>query len=238
MTRPGTRALHVLSAGAAKGIVGALAEPFERGTGAGIDATFNAAATIREQLLAGSPCDVLISTAPMLAALAASGRVDVASVAVIGGVPTGIAVPDGSPLPRVADGEELRTCLLRASALYCPDTERATAGIHFVHVLETLRIRDQVAAKLHAFPNGARAMAAMAEDARTKPGAVGCTQVTEILYTPGVMLVAPLPSPFALTTVYAAAVATGADAAGLAREFIAMLTGPATRALRRASGFE
>ncbi len=129
-------------------------------------------------------------------------------------------------------------CLLDASALYCPDIERATAGLHFIRVLETLGIRDRVAAKLHPHPNGARAMAAMAEDARSNPGAVGCTQVTEILYTPGVTLVAPLPVPFALTTVYAAAASSSAESADAARRFIAMLTGAATRALRRSGGFD
>lgn len=238
MTPPGARPLDVLSAGAAKGIVGALAGSFERATGAGIVATFDAVGAIRERLLEGSACDVLISTAPMLEALAASGEVDGSSTAVIGRVATGIAVPGGAPLPRVADSEELRACLLDASALYCPDTARATAGVHFARVLDALRIRDEVASKLRAYPNGARAMAAMAEEARDTPaGAVGCTQVTEILYTPGVTLVAPLPAPFALATLYSAAVASRARDPGRARALVAMLTGPSALALRIAGGF-
>lgn len=239
MTSPGVRPVDVLSAGAAKGIVGAIAGSFERATGAGIAAIFDAAGAIRERLLAGSACDVLISTAPMLAALAVSGGIDGSSVAPIGRVATGIAVPEGAPMPHVADREALRACLLDASALYCPDTGRATAGIHFAHVIDALRIRDEVASKLHAYPNGARAMAAMAADARDQPaGAVGCTQVTEILYTPGVTLVAPLPAPFALATLYSAAVASRAQDPDRARAFVAMLTGPSALALRTAGGFE
>ena len=42
----------------------------------------------------------------------------------------------------------------------------------------------------------------------TGPGAVGCTQVTEILYTPGVDLVGPLPAEFTLATMYSVAVGT------------------------------
>jgi len=235
----GVRPVDVLSAGAAKGIVGAIAGSFERATGAGIAAIFDAAGAIRERLQAGSACDVLISTAPMLEALAASGGVDGSSVALIGRVATGIAVPEGAPMPRVGNLEELCACLLGASALYCPDTARATAGIHFVDVLDALRIRDEVASKLHAYPSGAHAMAAMAADARDAPaGAVGCTQVTEILYTPGVTLVGPLPPPFALATLYSAAVASRAQDPDRARTFVAMLTGPSALALRSAGGFE
>ena len=67
---------------------------------------------------------------------------------------------------------------------------------------------------------------------------IGCTQVTEILYTPGVELVAPLPARFELATVYTAAVSARAADAGLAGQFISLLTGADSAALRARSGFE
>jgi molybdate transport system substrate-binding protein len=69
------RDLVVLSAGAAKGLVEALAGEFRQATGAGVDGTFGAVGTIREQFLGPGGCDVLILTAAMLDALAADGRV-------------------------------------------------------------------------------------------------------------------------------------------------------------------
>ena len=73
------------------------------------------------------------------------------------------------------------------------------------------------------------------------PAAIGCTQASEILYTPGVALVGPLPEPFALTTDYraavAVAVAVASDRASAAREFCATLGGSQWRALRQRSGF-
>ena len=68
-------------------------------------------------------------------------------------------------------------------------------------------------------------------------GAIGCTQVTEILYTPGVVLVAPLPAPFALATVYSVAVSADSMASAPARAFAALLTGDAAIGLRRSAGF-
>ena len=239
MSEAAPYALQLLSAGAAKGVVQALAASFERETGATLAATFDAAGTIRDLFLGGAPCDVLILPAPMLDALAAQGKIEPASIAPLGDVPTGIAVPSGEPAASVAGVDGLREVLAGASALYCPDVERATAGIHFVGVLKKLGIHERVAARLKPYANGATAMAAMAKaEPIGHSGAVGCTQVTEILYTPGVTLVATLPDEVALTTTYSAAVSRGAGNAELARRFASLLTGTGTLELRRAGGFE
>jgi molybdate transport system substrate-binding protein len=225
--------LHVLSAGAAAAVVLALAETL-RDT-LGVFPTFDAAGSIRARFIAGEPCDVLILPAAMQDALVADRLVEHGSVASLGRAATGIAVRDGEPLPPIADAAGLRASLAAATALYCPDTERATAGIHFVGVLRELGIHDRVAPKIHAFANGARAMAALA--AGGSRGAIGCTQATEILCTPGVTLVGPLPAPFGLTTDYAAAVSAASAQPGHARDFVARLTGRDARKLREASGF-
>ena len=227
--------LHLLSAGAAKGLIEALAPDFEARSGVRIDATFDAAGSIRDAFTGGAPCDVVILPAPMLDGLAAAGRVDVASVAALGAVPTGVAVAHGDPLPAIGVAQALRAALVAATALYCPDTVRATAGIHFDGVLRALGIHEPSQPKLRSYPNGARAMAALA--ANGARGALGCTQVTEILYTPGVTLVGPLPPPFELTTVYSVAVARTAADPRAAHALAARLTASDTEAVRRTGGF-
>ena len=59
--------------------------------------------------------------------------------------------------------------------------------------------------------------------------AIGCTQATEIRYTPGLALVAPLPPPFDLATVYSAALTTNAADSEAAAKFIALLGADASR---------
>jgi molybdate transport system substrate-binding protein len=71
-----------------------------------------------------------------------------------------------------------------------------------------------------------------------EPGLIGCTQVTEILYTPGVNLVAALPKEFELATVYTAAVCTKSAHPDLARDLVAVLSGEGSAELRRRGGFE
>ena len=230
-----TEPLRVLSAGAAKAVVTALASSFHDMAGVAVTATFDAAGTIRAHLLAGEPCDVVILPQSMLQALARDGRVARESVATLGRVPTGIAIPHGAEPPAIGDAVSLRGTLEQASALFCPDLERATAGIHFLRMLHELRIHDRVASRIRAHPNGAAAMAAMA--AAGDRAAVGCTQASEILYTPGVALVGPLPEPFALATDYSGAVVAASDRASAAGEFCELLGGSQSRDLRRRSGF-
>lgn len=235
MTERRAEPLRVLSAGAAKGVVQALAGTFEGETGIRVEATFDSAGVTRDAFIGGAACDIVILPAAMQDTLASQGRIDAGSIAALGRVPTGVAVASGDPSPAVADADALCASLVAATALYCPDTMRATAGIHFAGVLRTLGIYEASMSKLRRYPNGARAMEALAENG--PQGAIGCTQITEILYTPRVVLVAPLPAPFELATTYAVAVSSSAASSRSARVFAARLAGPETQALRRAGGF-
>ena len=225
----------ILCAGAVQGIVKALQARFERETGATLQMRFGAVGAMKEALLAGEPCDVMIVTDAMVVALQSAGDLGVMPRAPLGRVRTGIAVRSGEPLPGIASPEQLKAALLAASAVYFPDPQRATAGIHFASVLAQLGIADDLAARSRTFPNGATAMR---ELAASGPGAIGCTQITEILYTPGIALVGPLPDAFELATVYTAALAARAAQPMLAQRFIDLLAGPATRAMRAEGGFE
>ena len=69
-------------------------------------------------------------------------------------------------------------------------------------------------------------------------GAIGCTQVTEILYTPGVTLVDVLPPEFELATVYTAAVCTGSAAPDAARALVALLASDEAASIRTGGGFD
>jgi molybdate transport system substrate-binding protein len=228
-------ALAVLSAGAAKGVVDAMTPDFGQAEGVSIAGTFGAVGTIRERFLAGEACDVLILTDAMLDELARAGSVMADTRGSLGDVPTGIAVRHGDPHPAIGDANALRASLARASAWYCPDTARATAGIHFLRSVRALGLDALAADRIRAYPSGAVAMQALAQPGAA--GALGCTQVTEILYTPGVDLVGVLPAPFALATPYGVAVNAHAHHPELARRFARLLSGEHSREVRTRGGF-
>jgi molybdate transport system substrate-binding protein len=228
--------LHVLSGGAAQGVVAALSGEFQATTGYAIDGTFGAVGAMKEKLLAGAPADVLILTRALIDELADAGQVDPGTRADLGPVRTGVAVRAGDSTPDVSTPEALRTALRGAGAIFFPDPQRATAGIHFARVLETLGIAAEIAGRLSTHPNGATAMRALAKATGERP--IGITQITEILNTAGVTLVAPLPREFELATVYTAAVCTRAAAPDAARRLVALLSAGETLVVRVRAGFE
>jgi hypothetical protein len=136
-------------------------------------------------------------------------------------VQTAIAVPAQASAPPIGDAEALKSTLLAATALYFPDATLSTAGAHVAAMLAQLGLRDAMASRLRMFANGATAMRELV--AAADDGAVGCTQATEIVATPGLKLVGALPAPFALATVYSAALASAAGDGDAARRFIEAL---------------
>lgn len=229
------KTLRLLSGGAARGLVESLRPAFETETACRIEGAFGAVGAMRAKLLDGEAADVLILTQSLIAELDRTGHLVSGSGADIGGVETAIAVRQGDPMPRVADAAALRAALLAADAIYLPDPDQATAGIHFAKVLRDLAIWDEVTARLGPFPNGAAAMQALAAADCARP--IGCTQATEILAVPGVVVAASLPRGHDLTTVYTAAVARNAPAPAIAARLIARLTDDAARNSRKQAGF-
>lgn len=227
--------LDLLSGGAARGLVDALRAGFTAATGCELRATFSAVGAMHEKLLAGTPCDVVILTATLIESLAHDGHVEAASVATLGAVPTGVAVRAGEAFPDLSSGEALRVALLASPAIFVPDTVRSTAGIHVLRMLRTLGIDAEVAARMRTYPNGATAMRELAQCGESN--AIGITQVSEIISTPGVALVGELPSGFGLAAVYAAAACIGARERELARRFVALLASPDAAAARERAGF-
>jgi len=228
--------LHLLSGGAARGLVTTLQDRFFAQSGLAIEGRFEAVGKMKEQLLAGAPCDVVILTSALITQLTESCDVTSGSARPLGLVKTGIALKAGATLPPLATVAQFRQALLAAGAIYFPDPEKATAGIHFMKVMRLLGVDTDMAGRLHPHPNGAATMQALAQS--SEPNAIGCTQVTEILYATGVQLAANLPAEFELATVYTAAVSSRAVQPRAAAALIDLLTSEEAAGLRSAGGFE
>lgn len=228
--------IDLLSGGAAKGLVSAVQARFLAQTGFGITGSFNAVGMMKDQLLAGAACDVVILTESLIRQLGADGHVVVGSEQPLGLVKTGIAVKEGAASPPLANADQLRSALESATAIYFPDPVKATAGIHFMKVLRELGIDTTLAGRLRPCANGAAAMQALSQ--AKDPGAIGCTQVSEIVFAPGVQLAGNLPKAFELATVYSAAVCTRAAHPQAGAALIELLTSQEAAGLRSAGGFE
>jgi molybdate transport system substrate-binding protein len=225
--------LNILSGGAAQGLVGSLATAFKEKTGFDIAGEFGAVGAMADKLRAGVPTDVIILTSALVAKLADEKLVAAATIADVGIVETALAVRATDSLVAVTDAAGLRDALLASDAIFMPDTKTSTAGIHVAKILAQLGIADDVAGRLKIHPNGATAMKHLAASDAKRP--IGCTQVTEIISTPGVTLSGSLPPGCGLSTIYTAAVTANAASPGQAGILIGLLT--TERAVRVRAGF-
>ena len=227
--------LNILSGGAAQGLVGSLAPAFKAQTGFDIAGEFGAVGVMADKLRKGTPADIVILTAALVAKLAEEKLVVAASIADVGLVETALAVRTGDPQAAVKDAADLREALLASDAIFVPDTKASTAGIHVANVLQQLGIADEVAARLRIFPNGATAMRELAASEARRP--IGCTQSTEIISTKGVTLSGSLPPGCELATMYTAGITTAAAHPQQAQNLIDLLTGAGQHEQRKRAGF-
>jgi molybdate transport system substrate-binding protein len=227
--------LSILSGGAAHGLVAALSGAFTSASKLTLDGTYGAVGAMRSKLEGGHPTDVVILTSAIVRELAAKGTVLFDSVTDIGAVETAIATRAGDPVPAVGDAEALSLALIGADGIYVPDLTQSTAGLHVAAVLEKLGITQAVASRVRMYPNGQTAMRAMAASKDVRP--IGCTQVTEIVSTPGVALIKPLPEGYGLATMYTAGVVAASKNPAAARQLIASLSNASNAEVRRTCGF-
>ena len=227
--------LKILSGGAAQGLVASLAPAFKEQTGLAIEGEFGAVGAMAGKLRGGTPADIVILTAKIIADLAAENLVVPASITDVGLVETAIAVRTGDAKVTINDAASLRAALLAADAIFVPDTKASTAGIHVAKVLQQLGIVEEVTDRLKIFPNGATAMRQLAASDAIRP--IGCTQSTEILNTADVVISGSLPKGCELATMYTAAVTTMAADPGHARDLIELLSGADQVKLRERAGF-
>lgn len=228
--------LSILSGGAAFGLIEGIKEQFQQEASCGITGEFGAVGLMKDKLLAGQDCDVVILSRKLIDELLQSGHLDPESVRDLGIVSTGIGIKAGqTPMP-VGTSDELRQALLGAGNIMVPHMTQSTAGIHMKKVFNTLEVFPDIESKILEYPNGATAMKALA--ASSGESNIGCTQITEILYTPGVQAIGVLPPGCELDTIYSVAIPKCAPQKALATRLVDLLSDNALDEFKSANGFK
>jgi len=228
--------IRILSAGAAQAVVEKISESYTRDTGYEVKGEFSAVGAIKQRVLDGAAADVILLTAVLIDELISAGQVVAGTRADLGKVGTGVAVRAGTPPLDVSNAQSLRSSLLAATRIVCPDPAVATAGKVVMQALERMGISGQAKPKLQYFPNGYAAMKWLAESRGRNE--VGITQITEILANNGVTYAGPLPGDLQSKTVYSAGVAARAAEATAGRGFISRLTSAAAKDVLATAGYE
>jgi molybdate transport system substrate-binding protein len=225
--------VRVLTAGAMKETILALAPDFERATGHKVMLDNDTAGALSRRIEGGEAVDLAVITAPVVDGLIgkgklAPGRIDLATVGI------GVAVKAGAPLPDISSLDAFKRLLLAAKSIAQVDpASGGTSGIYLVGLYERLGIADQIKPKLVFVRGGSSAPLVAKGEAE-----IAIQQISEIIAVPGVAFAGPLPTEIQNTTTYSAALGAHAKERDAANALIALLRGPQAASLLRAKGMK
>jgi molybdate transport system substrate-binding protein len=226
--------ISVLTAGAFKQIVVAMAPEFEKQTGNKLVIANDTVGALAKRIEGGEPFDVTVLSPAAVDALIRAGKVVAGSRVDIARVGVGVMVKEGAPKPDIGTVEAFKHAVLAAkSVAYIDPASGGSSGIYVAKLLQQLGIADQVAPKAKLKDGGYVADLIVSGDAE-----LGIHQISEIVPVKGVTLVGPLPKEIENYTTYAAGVSAAAKDADGARALVKFLTGPQAAALLKSKGME
>ena len=179
--------IRLFGAIAVRPAVLALISQFETATGFTVAAKWELNPTVKKQIEAGEPFDLVIINPNLVQDLTALGKVKAGSQVAFGRIAMGVAAKAGSRPLDIGSVEAFEHALKSARSIAY--ASEGTSGGYFSGLLERLGIADEVKPKLVAIPGGQTAPAVGRGEAE-----LGVVPVTSILAAaPEVMLVGQFP---------------------------------------------
>ena len=210
--------VKIYAAAAVKTSLTAIAAEYERTTGNTVTVVFDSAGATQRNFLADPEAVLLITTPARIEQAESEGALQDGTSIVLG---TTVAVPPGSAKPDISSAEQLKAALLAARRIAFSDPSRgATVGNHFMTVIESLGVKDEVLAKATLARNGIETMRLVLEEGVD----IGITQTVEILQANRDALAGPFPEEFELATTYS--LWHRGNISPAVGDFVAMLIGP------------
>jgi len=225
--------VKVVSGGAFKQVLNALAAQYRKETGTTLDITYLTVGQHLTLIRSGQEVfDVAILTPEAIDALAKEGKIVPGTRADLAKTGIGVVVKAGAPVPDISTVDAFKRALLAAKSVAFIDPKAGgSSGIYVEGLLAQLGIADQVNAKAVLVHGGA-----VADHVADGEAEIGVHQISEILPVAGVKLVGPLPAEIQNFTVYAAGVGAAAKDSKGAQALVKFLAGPSALAIIKAKG--
>ena len=204
---------------------------FERTSGHRLHATSDIAIRMVRSIQAGEPFDVLVASPGQIDELIKDGKIIADTRTDLARSGIGVQVRAGAPKPEIATVAAFKRALLDAKSIAY--LKEGQSGVYLHGLFQRLGIADAIRAK------AVRPDTDIVSELVAKGDVeLGMVVITQILTTPGVELVGPLPPEIQSYIVFTAGVSTGSRQPNAARELIRFLTGPAAIPVIRAQGME
>jgi molybdate transport system substrate-binding protein len=226
--------IKVLTAGAFKQIVVALAPEFEKQTGHKLTIENDTVGALVKKIDGGEAFDVTFLSPGAIDGLIKDGKVVSGSRVNIARVGVGVMVKYGAPKPDISTVEAFRQAVLAAkSVAYIDPASGGSSGIYVAKLLDQLGIAGEVKPKAKLKQGGYVADLIVSGEAE-----LGIHQISEIVPVKGVSLVGPLPKEIQNYTTYAAGVSSAAKDKDAAAALVKFLSGPRTGEILKSKGME
>lgn len=224
--------LKVLTAGAFKPVVLALAPEFEQRSGHKLIVDNDTVGALVRRIGNGEAFDLVVLTPAAIEQLTQSGKLTAGSSVRLARVAIGVAVKQGAAAPDIGNVAAFQQALLSARAVaYIDPAAGGSSGIYLAQLFERMGIAPQIKAKAVLVPGGLVAQRVVSGEAD-----LALHQISEILAVPGATLVGPIPAEIQNFTVYAGAVAAAAREAAAAQLFLTLLGSERARVVLQDKG--
>lgn len=179
----------------------------------------------------GAQADLVVTTRPLIDDLVTAGKLQAGRAVSFVRSGAGVAVRAGAPKPDISTPEAFKKALLAAKTV---GISKGPSGVHMMGVLERLGIAEQIKAKAVVTEFGQRVGVQIANGTAE----IGIQQITELLATPGIDLVGPLPAALQADIVYAIAPTVAVREPAAADALVEFLTSAEILPIVRKMGLE
>jgi molybdate transport system substrate-binding protein len=211
-------------------VLAEIGDEFERGTGHRLIVSSDLPPAFLRRANAGEHFDLLISGSAPVDEWIRDGRIAANTRTEIARSGIGVEVKAGHPKPDIGTVDALKRTLLNAKSIAYL---KVGSGIYVDALFERLGIRQAIESKV------VRPDADIVSELVAKGEVeLGIVVVTQILTTPGVELVGPLPMEIQSYVTFVAGVGARASVPAAAQELVAFLTGPKAAAVIKKQGME
>jgi molybdate transport system substrate-binding protein len=231
--------LKVLSSGALKLALVQLAPDFQRSSSNAVTIEYDVGASVANRIQKGESADVAIVLRSQLQTLETQGKIVQGSRVNIASVGVGVAVRKETSKPVISSIEEFKRALLSARSIGYNDPASGSAtGVYTAGMLTRLGIAQDLSAKIKLLTPPGDEFEKVFQGLVKGEIEMQIAQISEIVVSPGVDLVGPLPGEIQNVTSLAAGIVTTTKAPKAARALVDFLSSPAAAALLKANGFQ
>jgi molybdate transport system substrate-binding protein len=222
--------LRVWTARAGATVLAEIGPQFERASGHKLVVTADLPAPFLARARAGEIFDILISTEGPVDTLLAEGKLAAGTRFEFARSGIGVEVRQGATKPDVSTVEAFKRAVLDAKSIAYL---KVGSGLYLQSLFERMGIAERIAAKATRPDSDAVSELVAAGEVE-----LGLVVSTQILTTPGVDFVGPLPAQIQHYIAFVGAIGAESKAPDAARELVEFLQSPRSRAVIEAQGME